>query len=132
MKTIVNPDQIWYDLCESGKKQRDAAHLCQKFLGIYATRRKQYRVDLGPNKKKAEHTVNSARTMADVWRTLVIYSNRTVLNRRRREDPTNAAQWNLSFKESLYSQKGVGPVYELIQVCLPVPRSSPHLQCEHI
>ncbi|KAK7735967.1 hypothetical protein SLS63_003485 [Diaporthe eres] len=112
---VANPDQIWYDLCEKGKRQMDAIRLCQKFLSIYATRRKRYRVDLGPSEKKAERTVKSARTLANVWRSLVVHFNRTVLAQKRREDPANSARWNLSFKEGLFSQKGVGPVYELIR-----------------
>lgn len=101
----------------------DAIRLCQKFLSIYATRRKRYRVDLGPNEKKAERTVKSARTLANVWRSLVVHFNRTVLAQKRREDPANSARWNLSFKEGLFSQKGVGPVYELIRVCSPRPKA---------
>lgn len=116
-KTIIDPDQIWSDLCESGEKQRHAVQLCQKFLGIYATRRMRYRVSLGPNEKQAEHTVRSARTLANIWRYLVVHFNRTVLARKRRDDPANAARWNLGFNEGLYSHKGLGPVYELIRVC---------------
>lgn len=123
-KTVVDPDQIWSDLCESGEKQRHAVHLCQKFLCIYATHRMRYRVSLGPNEKEAKRTVNSARTMANIWRHLVVHFNRTVLARKRREDPANEARWNLGFKEGLYSHKGLGPVYELIRVC-HLPQSRP-------
>ena len=34
MTAVANPDQIWYDLCEKGKRQMDAIRLCQKFLSI--------------------------------------------------------------------------------------------------
>lgn len=44
----VDPEQIWYSLCEGKNQQREAVKLCQKFLGIYAKRRKQVRVSLGP------------------------------------------------------------------------------------
>lgn len=131
-KAVADPDQIWFDLCEKGQKQMHAITLCQKFLRIYATRRKQYRVDLGPSEQKAQRTVNSARTMANIWRNLVAYFNRTVLARKRREDPANAARWNLGFKEGLFTQKGAGPVYHIIRVCSPAPRYSSHPHREHV
>lgn len=118
----VDPDQIWCDLCESGNKKKLAIHLCQKFLRAYATRRKRERVVLGPNEKEAKLVVHSARTVVNVWRTLVTHFNRTVLRRRRREDPDNTVKWNLSFKEGLFSQKGMGPQYEVVRVYLPAPR----------
>lgn len=35
IKSVNDPDQNWYNLCEGGAKQRDAVRLCQKFLTIY-------------------------------------------------------------------------------------------------
>ncbi|KUI64507.1 Mitosis inhibitor protein kinase mik1 [Cytospora mali] len=115
VKSVSDPDQIWYNLCEGGAKQAQAIRLCQKFLSIYATHRKRYRVSLGPTEMEAERTVRSARTILNIWRHLVFHFNRTVLVRKRQEDPANAARWNLGFKEGLFTQKGVGPVYEIVR-----------------
>lgn len=47
-----------------------------------------------------------------------MYFNGTVLARRRRDDPANAARYNLGFKDGLYTVKGQGPVYEIIRFVL--------------
>lgn len=120
VKSVNDPDQIWFHLRKGGTKERQGVHLCQKFLGIYATHRKRFRVSLGPEEKEAKRAVNHGRTLLNIWRILVLHFNRTVLVRKRRENPADAAQWDLRFKEGVFSKKGQGPVYEIVRVCHPL------------
>lgn len=115
-KTVPDPDEIWYGLCEGGAKRQKSIQCCQVFLRVYAIHRKRYRVSLGPEEKEAQQLVNHGITLITVWKLLVLHFNRTVLLRKRREDPANAKQWDLSFRDGLFTTRGHGPVSLVNQV----------------
>lgn len=116
IKSVNDPDQIWYSLYKGGAKQKDAVRLCQKFHMIYTTYRKRKRVILGSEEQKITRIVNYGRTLLNVWRALVLHFNNTVLACKRREDPANASQWDLRYKEGPYLKKGLEPAYKIIRV----------------
>lgn len=118
MKTAIDPDQIWIDLCEPGSRRERALKLCQKFLRIYAERRVRECPSLGPNEKELKRTVTAGVTLVDLWRRLVLSFHSTVLLRKRHEDPRNAAKWSLSLKGGT---RGEGPVCDIVRVCLCAP-----------
>lgn len=68
VKSVDDLDQICYDLCEGGTKERQGAHFCEGFLDIYAAYRNQPRESLGLEEKEAKRAVNHSRTLLDIWR----------------------------------------------------------------
>lgn len=121
--TSINPQQIWIDLCNSGEPQQRAIKYGQKFLRVYATKRKRMRLSIGLAERETQRTLKSASSLMAVWRNLVIESNNTVLGQKRREDPANKQRWTLQFKDGLFNDQGSGPLYDVIRVsshCLVV------------
>lgn len=115
-KSVNDPDQIWYDLCEGGEKEQYAVRLCQKFLRLYATRRMRPRVSIEAEENEAKCTINHGRTLLNILRLLALHFNHTVLICKGREDPANASRLDLRFKEGVYAKKCLGPAYEIIRV----------------
>lgn len=116
-----DPEKVWVDLCQPGLLQVEAMTFCKKFLRVYATRRKRKQVCLGPEEYSIVSMVRSAATLQTIWQDLVLEFNRTVLARKREEDPHNKSQWCLKTQEGLFVDIKYGPVFEVNKVCLQHP-----------
>lgn len=112
-KIKKDPDQIWLDLCQAGPLQARAVKHCKKFLRIYATARKRKEVTLGPEKYETKQSVKSASTILGYWRHLVQEVDRTLLAKKRRENPHNKSQWSLKVHDGLFVNVKYGPIWEV-------------------
>ncbi|KAF3766355.1 hypothetical protein M406DRAFT_330180 [Cryphonectria parasitica EP155] len=92
MDDIIDPAQIWIDLCLCKPEAQD---YCQLFLHNYAEEGTEYMVSLNDEGFDEVPTVASAKTVLDAWRDLIVHADKTILRDKRAEDPARAAQWTL-------------------------------------
>lgn len=120
VKSVDDPGHIWHNLCEGGSKERQGVHLCQKFPGLYATHRKRFRVSRGSEKKEAKRTVNHGGALLNIWMLLVLSFNRTVLVRKRRENPAGAAWWTLDSRRVCSRRRVKGLFMRSFEFVIPL------------
>ncbi|PSS00847.1 hypothetical protein BD289DRAFT_423459 [Coniella lustricola] len=60
---LIDPEQVWLDLCQPGPTRRQAISRRQNFLRVYVVTRKRRVVYLGPEEYKMERTIRSACTL---------------------------------------------------------------------
>lgn len=92
MDDIIDPVQIWIDLCLCKPEAQD---YCQLFLHNYAEEGTEHRVSLNDEGFDKVKTVAAAKTVLDAWRDLIVHVDKTILKDKRAEDPARAAQWTL-------------------------------------
>jgi hypothetical protein len=113
-----DPDQIWVDLCKSGKVCTKAFAWVQAFLTKYISSSVAEFPIFGPEEYEKQPAVTCASSLENVWRLLVAETDSTVLKQKRREDPDGEAKWRLRYlatKENAFTK---GPVAEISKVSL--------------
>ena len=69
-------------------------------------------VVLGPEEYVWRRTMNSASSVTQCWRELIVQVDATILNDKRREDPANYDKWRLRFLSHTH-QRAQGSVFEI-------------------
>jgi hypothetical protein len=90
-----DPDQIWVDLCKSGKVRTKAFAWVQAFLTKYVSNSVAEFPIFGPEEYEKRPAITCASSLENMWRLLVAEADRTVLKQKRREDPDGKAKWRL-------------------------------------
>ncbi|KAK3385769.1 hypothetical protein B0H63DRAFT_544223 [Podospora didyma] len=107
----LDPNETILNLCRGPIQQEQAKLRCQNFLCYYIESSERERPNDGPEEVVHELTVTSTTTVLEMWKALIMYADTNVLQRMRRRDPDNSAQWTLSI--GVGGPRIKGPVFEI-------------------
>ncbi|KXJ86485.1 hypothetical protein Micbo1qcDRAFT_140131 [Microdochium bolleyi] len=94
-------DEIFVKLCEGG----DVLHLIQGFLVSYITNSQVERPTLGPEEYVTVRQVKCAMTAMDIWKSLCMRADSTVLLNKRAENAQNAQMYILHTKKNVVGRQ---------------------------
>ncbi|KAH7012700.1 uncharacterized protein B0I36DRAFT_436685 [Microdochium trichocladiopsis] len=94
-------DEIFVKLCEGG----DVLHLIQGFFVSYITNSQVERPSLGPEEYVTVRQVKCAMTAMDIWKSLCMRADSTVLLNKRAENAQNAQMYILHTKKNVVGRQ---------------------------
>jgi len=120
MELQIDPDEVWFRLCQD---LEEAKAYCRTFLQWLAENSVELCPCLGPEEYEWKPTITSAATLLNIWRALLGKVDSTILQKKRKLDPTNKSLWTLKYVD--LKPNGKGPVHEITMVSLSLRRLHP-------
>ncbi|KAI1385771.1 uncharacterized protein F4822DRAFT_432624 [Hypoxylon trugodes] len=90
----IDPESIWISLCEGD----DISDYVREFFSMFIESSVCERPCVGPEEYRKVWTINSTLSIDEYWKLLLAKAERTVLHRKRMEDPEHMEKWTLTTK----------------------------------